>query len=301
MDHPFHDCCRPGRAPAGLILILVLLLPVSVSAADRAAAVRAMEDPDNPLVQMQTARGEIYLELFPDAAPRTVEQFLARLEPADDGDAYYDGFTFARVLRNTLIQTGTSAAPDNDSASPPPPLTPHEISADRLNLAEQQLVDASGELHPWLNIADRSGFAETVLLPLYREMNIDSPGELRDRQQEVVARLQEMNLRQAYEQLGYRYDDSLPSLAPRRGSLAMTAAGTRGGTPGFFITLRDTPWLAGRYTVIGRVVDGMPVAREIGNSAGGQSPDTGIYRIRQVETAEGTTPVPRSGAAPENL
>lgn len=300
MDHSFRDC-RTRRAPAGLIWILVLLLPASVSAADRAAAIRAMEDPDNPLVQMQTARGEMYLELFPDAAPRTVEQFLARLEPTDDGDAYYDGFTFARVLRNTLIQTGTSALRgDGSSAGPSPSLTPHEISARRLNLAEQQMVDASGELHPWLNIADRSGFAETVLLPLYREMNIEGPGELRNRQQEVVARLQEMNLQQAYEQLGYRYDDSLPSLAPRRGSLVMIAAGARGSTPGFFITLRDTPWLAGRYTVIGRVVDGMPVAREIGSSADDQSP-AGIDRMRRIEADGETIPFPRSGAIPENL
>jgi cyclophilin family peptidyl-prolyl cis-trans isomerase len=50
---------------------------------------------------MQTNHGTVELELYPDAAPKTVENFtkLAR-------DGFYDGVTFHRVIPDFMIQGG---------------------------------------------------------------------------------------------------------------------------------------------------------------------------------------------------
>ena len=50
---------------------------------------------------MTTNHGAIELELFDDAAPKTVENFR-RLS----GDGFYDGLIFHRVIRDFMIQGG---------------------------------------------------------------------------------------------------------------------------------------------------------------------------------------------------
>ena len=50
---------------------------------------------------MQTSEGAIELELFPEDAPKTVENFT---KLASDG--YYDGLTFHRVIPDFMIQGG---------------------------------------------------------------------------------------------------------------------------------------------------------------------------------------------------
>jgi cyclophilin family peptidyl-prolyl cis-trans isomerase len=50
---------------------------------------------------MQTSEGAIELELFPEDAPKTVENFT---KLASDG--YYDGLTFHRVIPDFMVQGG---------------------------------------------------------------------------------------------------------------------------------------------------------------------------------------------------
>ncbi len=56
---------------------------------------------DPPRVALDTSKGRIVLELFPDKAPISVENFLAY---ADSG--YYDGTIFHRVIAGFMIQGG---------------------------------------------------------------------------------------------------------------------------------------------------------------------------------------------------
>jgi peptidyl-prolyl cis-trans isomerase B (cyclophilin B) len=56
---------------------------------------------DNPLVLMETSSGDILLELFPDKAPATVENFLRYVD-----DAFYNGLIFHRVIKDFMIQGG---------------------------------------------------------------------------------------------------------------------------------------------------------------------------------------------------
>ena len=53
------------------------------------------------LVVMNTTLGPIKIKLFPDIAPKTVENFLTHAE-----NGYYDGIIFHRVMDDFMIQGG---------------------------------------------------------------------------------------------------------------------------------------------------------------------------------------------------
>ncbi len=55
----------------------------------------------NPIVLMKTNFGDIYIELFPDKAPKTVENFLKYVK-----DGFYNGLIFHRVIPGFVIQGG---------------------------------------------------------------------------------------------------------------------------------------------------------------------------------------------------
>jgi peptidyl-prolyl cis-trans isomerase B (cyclophilin B) len=53
------------------------------------------------LVEMETSMGTIKIKLFPDYAPKAVENFVKHSE-----DGYYDGLIFHRVINDFMIQGG---------------------------------------------------------------------------------------------------------------------------------------------------------------------------------------------------
>ncbi|MFZ1535977.1 MAG: peptidylprolyl isomerase [Chromatiaceae bacterium] len=55
----------------------------------------------NPKVSLQTNKGVIVLELYPDQAPKSVENFLAYVD-----SGFYNGTIFHRVIKNFMIQGG---------------------------------------------------------------------------------------------------------------------------------------------------------------------------------------------------
>src|ERR687890_98 len=59
-------------------------------------------------------------------------------------------------------------------------------------------------------------------------------------------------------------DEFSPSLSfDQPGRVAMANAGPRTGSSQFFITEKPTPWLNGRHTIFGQVVEGQPVVAKI--------------------------------------
>ena len=54
-----------------------------------------------PQVLVRTSAGEFVIELYPDKAPATVENFLKYVD-----DKFYDGSIFHRVIGNFMIQGG---------------------------------------------------------------------------------------------------------------------------------------------------------------------------------------------------
>jgi peptidyl-prolyl cis-trans isomerase A (cyclophilin A) len=57
---------------------------------------------------LATNRGDIIIELFPDHAPKTVDNFvdLAEGTKGPSGKPFYDGLTFHRVIDGFMIQGG---------------------------------------------------------------------------------------------------------------------------------------------------------------------------------------------------
>jgi cyclophilin family peptidyl-prolyl cis-trans isomerase len=66
-----------------------------------AACGDANAETKNPVVVMETSKGEIKIELFADKAPITVKNFLAYVD-----EKHYDGTTFHRVMPDFMIQGG---------------------------------------------------------------------------------------------------------------------------------------------------------------------------------------------------
>lgn len=76
-------------------LLATLLLGLGLSTAYFAHAQTA------PAVKFQTSLGDFTVEVYPDKAPKTVENFLQYVK-----DKQYDGTIFHRVIANFMIQGG---------------------------------------------------------------------------------------------------------------------------------------------------------------------------------------------------
>ena len=76
--------------------ILLVLLLFAMAAAGASAA-----DGDKPRVALETSKGRIVLELEPDKAPETVQNFLAYVD-----SGFYDGTVFHRVKPDFMNQGG---------------------------------------------------------------------------------------------------------------------------------------------------------------------------------------------------
>ena len=77
----------------------------------------------NPQVDLDTTAGKIRIELYPEAAPKTVENFLAYVKAKQ-----YDGTQFHRVIPNFMIQGGGFTS---DFAQKPPSRPPLQNEAEQ--------------------------------------------------------------------------------------------------------------------------------------------------------------------------
>ena len=72
------------------LLAIVLAVAAPCALADEA-----------PKVRFSTSAGDFVIELYPDKAPKTVENFLQYVK-----DKHYDGTIFHRVIENFMVQGG---------------------------------------------------------------------------------------------------------------------------------------------------------------------------------------------------
>ncbi len=78
----------------------------------------------NPQVELDTTAGTITLELYPEAAPKTVENFLAYVKGKQ-----YDGTQFHRVIDGFMIQGGGFTADFSPKPTRPPIVNEAEMSS----------------------------------------------------------------------------------------------------------------------------------------------------------------------------
>jgi cyclophilin family peptidyl-prolyl cis-trans isomerase len=65
----------------------------------------------NPQVELKTSQGPVLIELYPEAAPATVDNFLQYVK-----SGFYDGLVFHRVINGFMIQGGGFDAQMNQKA-----------------------------------------------------------------------------------------------------------------------------------------------------------------------------------------
>jgi peptidyl-prolyl cis-trans isomerase A (cyclophilin A) len=88
--------------PVNFRLIRRLALVFIAQAAITLAAPSALAQATSaPKVKIATSMGDIVVELYPDKAPKTVENFLQYVK-----DKHYDGTVFHRVISTFMVQGG---------------------------------------------------------------------------------------------------------------------------------------------------------------------------------------------------
>ena len=104
---------------------------------------------------LHTSEGPIEIELYPDEAPKTVEN-LTKLA----GDGYYDGLSFHRVIPDFMIQGG---CPKGDGTGGPgytfeDEFNEHKVTRGALAMANagpgtngSQFFIVTAEATPWLD------------------------------------------------------------------------------------------------------------------------------------------------------
>ena len=80
-----------GRRAAALASLALLIAGAATTSAAQEA----------PKVKFTTTAGEFVVEVYPDKAPKTVENFLQYVR-----DKHYDGTIFHRVIENFMVQGG---------------------------------------------------------------------------------------------------------------------------------------------------------------------------------------------------
>jgi cyclophilin family peptidyl-prolyl cis-trans isomerase len=82
-----------------LLLTSTMLIALGLVLTSFGAA--SAKDNANPIVTIKTNLGDITVELYPDKAPETVQNFLWYVD-----SKFYEGLVFHRVMPNFMIQAG---------------------------------------------------------------------------------------------------------------------------------------------------------------------------------------------------
>ena len=221
---------------------------------------------------MKTNHGDIHIELFEKSAPKTVANFIGLAEGTKEFKdtktgkmvkrPFYDGVIFHRVIKGFMIQGGD---PQGTGRGGPGYQFEDEMSATSLGLDKLKARQPEGGFHRYLSIRSEKDFERLISFPVYKQMGIRSQDDLNARKTEVQNRIENLTVKEVYENMGYVYYSNLKSHVPKKGVIAMANSGPNTNGSQFFINLDDTPHLTGKHTVFGKVVKGMEVVENIGN------------------------------------
>ncbi|MBE7437909.1 MAG: peptidylprolyl isomerase [Spirochaetales bacterium] len=184
---------------------------------------------------IETDRGDLILELYPQAAPKTVENFTRLAQKG-----FYKDIKFHRVIPDFMAQTGD---PQGTGSGGPGYQFEDEISATALGLDKTTLREAPH-------------YARQAQQYLLRKHSVGSEEQFQKMQRELNKEYEKMldwPVARVLELAGYKYQNELPSKKALKGALAMANAGPATNGSQFFINQVDTPHLDGLHTVFGQL------------------------------------------------
>ena len=221
----------------------------------------------NPQAAIETSMGTITVVLYPEQAPKAVENFITHAQ-----EGYYDGLTFHRVIDEFMIQGGDPNGDGTGGESIWGESFEDEFS-DQLHNFRGALsmanagYDTNGSQFFIVQADTVSMNEEDAMLNMYLNDQLDkATQELMDyqasgaTQEELEAKLDELN-----SQLNEKVTAGVPEEERVRFEEAAAAYQELGGTP----------HLDYKHTVFGQVIDGMDV----------------VDAIAAVETDESDAPV----------
>ena len=91
------------------LIVITLILGLGAGLTLNVGSAAAQADEKHPVVVLDTSMGEITIELDPEKAPKTVENFLKYVD-----DKFYDNLIFHRVIPGFMIQGGGVDASMNE-------------------------------------------------------------------------------------------------------------------------------------------------------------------------------------------
>ncbi len=245
--------------PSALLLITVMLFITACLSAEPKESKKKVST-KNVTAIIETNQGNIELELWPELAPKTVQNFIDLSE-----SGFFEKTYFHRVIPDFMIQGGCPNTKDdnraNDGQGGPGYRFEDECFADGEEITGLFDDDLNANV-VW----------ETVVVPYMQSNQQPNP--------ELVAIIQECQNLQSWAPFKARTVEYYKEITGYTGKvmgkgtlkaqalysyLCMANSGPNtNGSQFFIITKKDgTPWLDGKHTVFGKVSKGMDIVHKI--------------------------------------
>lgn len=250
--------------------LLTLLLPLF--AFSLAVAQETNQSLQKPTVLIKTELGDVTVELWPDIAPVTVENFIGLADGTKEWTdlksgqkvkrPFYDGLNFHRIIDDFMIQGG---CPNGDGSGNPGYAFEDECfeQGEKLSgpiLDENMAIEVYLKiLQPYFNANPDADPELTKIAESCNEQQSGRPLMVHD----VEYYMQKTGTEKAI----YRNGKLKAKVA--YATICMANAGPNTNGSQFFIVTKKAgcDWLDGKHTVFGKVVGGMDIVHKIEKSA----------------------------------
>jgi cyclophilin family peptidyl-prolyl cis-trans isomerase len=234
---------------------------------------------EKPIVTMETNMGTIKIELWPNIAPKTVANFAGLANGTKEWtDAktkekvkkpFYDGLIFHRVIKDFMIQGGCPFGQGNGD--------PGYKFEDECYEEGKEIT--SGEI---VNEQMANDVFQQIVMPHLQSTNEET------RNKEIGQILDECNKTRSgkpimahpiewyIEKAGFKgkfTENGKLKATVDYGTLCMANSGPNTNGSQFFIVTKEggAPWLNGKHTVFGKVIEGMDIVLKIQDVEKGKS------------------------------
>ncbi|MFA6232618.1 MAG: peptidylprolyl isomerase [Bacteroidota bacterium] len=247
-------------------MLLIVLLFFTANAA--LAQSDSKKEAKRPAVLMKTELGDVVIELWPDVAPKTVENFIGlaigtkEFTDPSGGEKvkqpFFDGLTFHRVIDDFMIQGGD---PKGDGSGGPG----YEF--------EDECYEQGPELKGDLNDEGQALLVfRNVLMPYFQRSTepdaelkkiVDDCQEQQSGRPMMIHPVEWYKQKTGIEKVIFTQGKLLAKVA--YGTICMANAGPNTNGSQFFIVTKKSgcDWLDGKHTVFGQVSRGMDIVHKI--------------------------------------